>query len=380
MSRTEPGDGQTVRVELGARSYDIVIGEGLLAHSAHWIAPLVKRPKLFLVSDETVAGLWLETFRQGLRPAGIEAHLFQLPPGETSKSWVNLEEILNWLFEAGANRDDLLVALGGGVVGDITGLAAALMKRGMGFLQVPTTLLAQVDSSVGGKTAVNSRFGKNLIGAFQQPRLVIADVLTLATLPEREWRAGMAEVVKYGLIDDPDFFDALEADPPHRGDMAGIVSAVARSCQAKARIVAQDEREGGVRALLNLGHTFGHALEKANDYKPSLLHGEAVACGMAMAMRYSVGHGLCRSEDAARTETLLNRLGLVTRVTALDGGPYDAEALLAHMGQDKKARAGRLPLILARGIGRSLIRPDNDTGDLLEFLKSETEAPEAALP
>ena len=371
---------KTVRVELGARSYDILIGEGLLSRAAELLGPRVKRPKLFVVSDETVAGLWLETLREGLRPAGVEAHLFQLPPGEATKSWDNLEEILNWLFEAGANRDDLLVALGGGVVGDITGLAAALMKRGMGFIQVPTTLLAQVDSSVGGKTAVNSKFGKNLIGAFQQPGLVIADVSTLKTLPEREWRAGMAEVLKYGLIDDAAFFDHLEAAPPTTADMAGVIDAVARSCEAKARIVAQDEREGGVRALLNLGHTFGHALEKANDYRPSLLHGEAVACGMAMAMRYSVGHGLCPSEDAVRAEALLNRLRLVTRVPDLPGGPYRAEDLLAHMGQDKKARAGRLPLILARGIGRSFIRPDNDMGDLLQFLQFETEAPEAALP
>lgn len=375
---------ETVRVALGARSYDIEIGENLIDRAAQSLSPILKRPRVYVVTDETVAGLWWDRLVAGLKPGGIEAERFVLAPGEASKSLQNLERILDWLFASGANRDDCLVALGGGVVGDITGLAAALMKRGMGFIQIPTTLLAQVDSSVGGKTAINSRFGKNLIGAFQQPRRVLADVSTLQTLPDREWRAGMAEIVKYGLIDDPEFFDMLEAAPPALDDPASITAAVKRSCLSKARIVSQDEREGGVRALLNLGHTFGHALEKANDYAPTLLHGEAVACGMAMAMRYSVRLGLCPNDDAARASALLKRLGLATEVGGLNGGPYAPEALLSHMTQDKKARAGRLPLILCRGIGESFIRPENDLDDLLAFLKSETSttqtSAETALP
>jgi len=363
-----------VRVELGPRSYDILIGQGLIAAAGAHIAPLVNRTRVFVISDETVAGLYFETLTTGLKDASLSADLFTVPAGEASKSLNNLEAALDWLIDKGANRDDVLIALGGGVVGDLAGLAASLMKRGMKLVQIPTSLLAQVDSSVGGKTAINSRHGKNLIGAFYQPQLVLADTGALETLPLRERRAGYAEIVKYGLIDNPDFFEWLEAN----GEAVialkpdAIAHAVAVSCKSKARIVAQDEREGGVRALLNLGHTFGHALEAANAYGPELLHGEAVACGMALAMRYSQRTGLTNGQDATRAARLLKVGGLMTSIPALDGGPYPAPALVEAMKQDKKARVDRVPLILTRGIGKSFIHPDADLSDVLAFLEEET--------
>ena len=368
---------RSVRVNLGARSYDILAGAGALAEFGGRLSLQLKRPRVFVLSDDTVSRLHMKHLEAALKTSGIEILARSIQPGEQSKSLTVLNETLNWLFENGADRSDYLIAFGGGVIGDLAGFAASVMKRGMGFIQVPTTLLAQVDSSVGGKTAINSPHGKNLIGAFYQPRLVIADSDFLATLPEREIRAGYAEVVKYGLINDPDFFDWLEV---HGGDVLAlkpeaIAEAVARSCQAKADIVAQDEREGGVRALLNLGHTFGHALEAANKYGPELLHGEAVGCGMAMALRYSHRTGLANGQDAIRAERLLNAGGLITRVSDLDGGPYPAEFLLGAMKQDKKARAGRVPLILTRGIGRAFIQPDADLSDVQSFLEEETTGP-----
>lgn len=363
-----------VRVELGARSYDILAGSGALAQLGERLSEKLKRPRVFVLSDETVAGLHLDVLSGALKTSGIELLTRTVPPGEQTKSLDELNATLNWLFEAGADRGDYLLAFGGGVIGDLAGFAASVMKRGMGFIQVPTTLLAQVDSSVGGKTAVNSPHGKNLIGQFYQPSLVIADSDLLKTLPEREIRAGYAEVVKYGLISDPEFFDWLEVNGADVLALKpdAIAEAVARSCQAKADIVAQDEREGGIRALLNLGHTFGHALEAANKYGPQLLHGEAVGCGMAMALRYSQRMGLAHGQDVQRTESLLNASGLKTRIQNLDGGPYPSAFLVDAMRQDKKARAGRVPLILTRGIGRAFIQPDADLSDVQSFLEEET--------
>lgn len=365
---------QTVRVELGARSYDIIIGNGLLDKSGELVLPFAKQNRVFVVTDETVAGLHLARLEAGLKAAGLTANTRTLPAGEATKSMTELDGLLGWLLGAGAGRDDTLIALGGGVIGDLTGLAASLMKRGMSFVQIPTTLLAQVDSSVGGKTAINTAHGKNLVGAFYQPRIVIADADTLKTLPKRELRAGYAEIVKYGLIDDLAFFEQLEATG---ADVIGlkdeaIAAAVARSCAAKARIVAEDEREGGVRALLNLGHTFAHALEAANGFGSELLHGEAVGAGMALALRYSARLGMMPAEEASRASRTLEAAGLVTDIARLDGGPYRAGELVEFMRQDKKARGARVPLILARGIGKSFIYPEADLSDVKAFLEEET--------
>ncbi len=365
---------QTVRVDLGERSYDIIIGAGLLAEAGMRLSPFVSRSRVFIVTDETVAALHLNALESGLKAAGLSANTRTLASGEATKSIAELDALLGWLIGAGANRDDVLIALGGGVIGDLTGLAAALMKRGMQFVQIPTTLLAQVDSSVGGKTAINTAHGKNLIGAFYQPRLVLADTDVLTTLPTREKRAGYAEIIKYGLIDDAPFFDMLEA----KGNDVialkpdAIAEAVARSCTAKARIVAQDEREGGVRALLNLGHTFGHALEAANRFGPELLHGEAVGTGMALAFRYSARLGLTPSKEATRATKALDAAGLITHIPHLKGGPYRASDLVDFMRQDKKARGDQVPLILARGIGQSFIHPSADLSDVHAFLREET--------
>lgn len=367
---------RTVRVGLEARSYTISIGHGQLAALGAILAPMVKSPRVFVLTDGTVAGLHLQALEGALAGVGFRVHARLIPAGEASKSWAELEATLDWLLEAGANRGDVLIAFGGGVVGDLAGFAAALMKRGMGLVQVPTTLLAQVDSSVGGKTAINTRQGKNLVGAFYQPRHVLIDTALLATLPERERAAGYAEIVKYGLLGDVAFFDWLEAHGP--GVMAlepgPLTEAIARSCQAKADIVAEDEREGGVRALLNLGHTFGHALEAENGYGPALLHGEAVACGMALALRYSARMGLMGEAEAARAEAVLNAAGLATRLPDLAGGPYPAPRLVQHMRQDKKARGNAVPLILARGIGRAFIHPDANLTDVETFLSEEETA------
>ncbi|HVY89020.1 MAG TPA: 3-dehydroquinate synthase [Hyphomonadaceae bacterium] len=368
-----------VRVELGQRGYDILIGEGLLEHAGEMIAPLLKpgRRKVFIVADADVEPLHMPRLSKGLTAAGIAHVTTRVPAGENSKSFAGLDHVLGDLIEAGAERDDLILAFGGGVIGDLAGLAAGLLKRGARFVQIPTTLLAQVDSSVGGKTAINSRAGKNMIGLFHQPVLVLADLAVLDTLPERERAAGLAEVAKYALIDDPKFFDFLEANAAKlkAGDRAALAEAVRVSCASKARIVAMDETEQAERALLNLGHTFGHALERANNFGPDLLHGEGVGAGMAMALRYSVELGLCPGQDAVRAERLLNALGLKTRLKDLAGGPYPADDLLAHMAHDKKARNGRLTLILARGIGQAFIQRDSDISPLRQFLHSEQAAP-----
>lgn len=363
----------TVRVELGDRSYDILVGHGVLDQLGERLNGLLKQKRVFVLTDETVWATQGPRLEAALSSAGIASQHYALPAGEASKSFSNLEGILAWLFEAGADRSDILLAFGGGVVGDIAGLSASLMKRGMGFVQVPTTLLAQVDSSVGGKTAVNAPQGKNLIGQFYQPQLVVADTALLATLPARQLQAGYAEVVKYGLINDRPFFDWLvaEGDKVLALDPDAIRAAVAKSCQAKADIVAQDEREGGVRALLNLGHTFGHTVEAANAYRPSVLHGEAVSIGMVLAFRYGVAEGLTSEADAAAVADILAGSGLPTELKDLPGGPYEAGQLAQLMTQDKKARGGKVPLILARGIGQSYIQPDADLSTVETFLAAE---------
>jgi 3-dehydroquinate synthase len=360
-------------VDLGARAYDILTGHGALGLLGERLAGLVKRPRAFVLTDETVMRHHKARLDAAVAGAGIKLDWMALPPGEQTKTFAQLGNVLDWLLAGGADRGDMLIAFGGGVIGDMGGLAASLMKRGMGFVQVPTTLLAQVDSSVGGKTAVNTPRGKNLVGAFYQPRLVIADTELLSTLPQRELQAGYAEILKYGLINDAAFFDwlsvnghkvlALEPDAARH--------AVAKSCAAKAAIVVEDETETGVRQLLNLGHTFGHALEAANSYGPDLLHGEAVALGMSLAFRYGAELGVTPRKDAARVANVVRASGLPADLGGRDRTRFTAPRLTQLMQQDKKARGGRVPLILARGIGAAYIHPDADLASIETFLARE---------
>ncbi|MBL8836302.1 MAG: 3-dehydroquinate synthase [Alphaproteobacteria bacterium] len=359
------GEMQTVRVELGARAYDVHIGRGLLERAPALLAPVLRERRIFVVSDETVAAAHWPRLERALGQAGIAATLVVLPPGERTKDFAHLELLLDRILDRQPERRSLLLALGGGVIGDLVGLAASLLLRGVDFVQVPTTLLAQVDSSVGGKTAIDTRHGKNLVGSFHQPRLVLADLDALATLPARERRAGYAEIVKYGLIDEPAFFDWLERNGAGvvDGDEAAQAHAVAQSVRAKARIVAADEREGGARALLNLGHTFGHAIETAQGFG-GLLHGEAVGVGMVLAFDLSVRLGLCPAEDAARLRRHLGALGMA--VAPPPG--LDPRRLVALMGHDKKVQDGRITFILARGIGRAFVTADVPADAVLDLL------------
>lgn len=366
----------TVRVELGSRSYDILIGENLLDAAGDQIRSVLPagRDRVFILSDETVWALHGARLLSALSAAGITGHTVTVPAGEASKSFANLESVLEDLIGMEAERNDLLIAFGGGVIGDLCGLVAGLMKRGMPFVQMPTTLLSQVDSSVGGKTAINSRHGKNLVGLFNQPALVLADIGLLSTLPPREWRAGYAEVIKYGLIDRPDFFDHLETVTSDilTGDVRALANAVKVSCESKADVVAADETERGRRALLNLGHTFGHAIERARGYDGRVLHGEAVATGMAMAYRYSKDLDLCPGQDVVRVERLLEKSGLAPTLSALKTGDFSADELLSHMYQDKKVESGTLTLILAKGIGKAFVQKNIDAEPLRKFLEAET--------
>jgi 3-dehydroquinate synthase len=363
---------ETVTVALGDRAYDILIGPGLFEEAGERIAALGART-VGIVTDENVAALHLPRALESLRRAGLRAETITVAAGEASKCFTTLAAVVDGLLAARIERGDVVLALGGGVVGDLAGFAAAILRRGVRCVQAPTSLLAQVDSSVGGKTGINSARGKNLIGAFHQPSLVLADADALDTLPLREFRAGYAEVAKYGLIDDPAFFSWLEAE--HEAVFAGGAArarAIATSCRAKAAIVARDEREAGDRALLNLGHTFGHALEAEVAYDGSrLIHGEGVAIGMAMAFRFSAALGLAPEEDAGRVERHLAAVGLPTTPKLIPGGVGGPEELLAHMEQDKKVEAGRLTFILARGIGRSFVSRDVGRPDVLAFLERE---------
>ena len=345
-----------VRVDLGARGYDIAIGGGLLGEAGARVARLKPKAKALIVTDETVANLYLDPCRQALSAAGVTSAPVVMRPGEGSKSFSTYERVVDALLQSKIERGDLVVALGGGVVGDVAGFAAATALRGVDLVQIPTTLLAQVDSSVGGKTGIDTRHGKNLVGAFHQPLLVIADTDLLDSLSPREFRSGYAEVAKYGLINDEPFFAWLEKN--WKNVFAGgaeRVHAVATSCRAKAAIVGRDEREAGERALLNLGHTFAHALEAAAGYSEHLLHGEAVALGIVLAFRLSSGLGLCRGEDTARVTAHFSAVGLPTKLSEIKGELPGTDALLALMAKDKKVREGALVFVLARGIGKAEI-------------------------
>jgi 3-dehydroquinate synthase len=363
----------TVNVALGARSYAVHIGAGLLDDLGALAAPHVPRKTTAIVTDETVAALYLPQVLASLARAGINATTHILPPGESTKSFAQLAPLMEALLATGLERKDAIIALGGGVIGDLTGFAAALLRRGCPFIQVPTTLLAQVDSSVGGKTAINAAAGKNLIGVFHQPALVLADTAVLASLPPRQLRAGYAEVVKTALINDAGFFDWLEAHGLHvlNGDLAAAGDAVRRCVAAKAAIVAADEHETtGVRALLNLGHTFGHALEAQTGYSDALLHGEAVGIGCVLAFDLSVRLGLCPAEDAQRVRAHFAEAGMAVSPAEV-GISCGAAPLLAHMRQDKKMEAGRLPFLLARGIGQTFLAKDVDL-DAVAALLNDT--------
>ncbi|MCE9651372.1 MAG: 3-dehydroquinate synthase [Parvibaculum sp.] len=367
---------KTVRVELEDRAYDILVGPNLIARAGQYLKPLLRRARVAIVTDETVARFHLPALEASLDATGIRHSSIIMPPGEATKRFAELQRLTEWLLETGVERGDLVLALGGGVIGDLTGFAAAITRRGVDFAQIPTTLLSQVDSSVGGKTGINTAQGKNLVGAFYQPRLVLADTGALETLPMRELMAGYAEVVKYGLINDRSFFDWLEAnlDAIKSGDVAARTHAIVKSCEAKAHIVAMDERESNVRALLNLGHTFGHALEAATGFSDKLVHGEGVAVGMALAFDLSVKLGLCPGQDAVRVRRHLERAGLPNRLADVRGPLPDADGLIALMGQDKKVVDGKLTFILARGIGDAFITCDVDLSALRELLKEREAA------
>lgn len=351
-----------IDINLGERGYPILIGEGMLDTAGDYLGSLLPRKRTAIVTDENVADLHLQRLLDSLEKAGIEAEPIVLPAGEASKSFPHLEWLCEQLLELGIERKDAIIAFGGGVIGDLVGFAAAILRRGCPFVQIPTTLLSQVDSSVGGKTGINTPQGKNLIGAFHQPKLVLIDTGVIDTLPDRELLAGYAEVVKYGLIDDAEFFAWLEENGEDvlADDQTKRAHAIATSCRAKARVVEQDEFETkGLRALLNLGHTFGHALEAEKGYGGELLHGEGVALGMVLAFELSVDMGLCPAEDLERVRRHLDSVGLPTtlRQVGLDGM---GEKLVAHMAQDKKMDAGRLTFVLARGIGKSYLEREVD--------------------
>jgi 3-dehydroquinate synthase len=361
-----------VQVALGARSYDILIEAGLLARSGEILAPLSRGRTMAIVTDEHLEQ-HLATLQASLKAAGAASEAIVLPAGESTKSWSHLETLTDKLLALGVERSDHVIALGGGVIGDLVGFATSILKRGCNFVQVPTTLLAQVDSSVGGKTAINSRAGKNLIGAFHQPAMVLIDPQVLDTLPLRETRAGYAEVVKYGLIDDFAFFEWCEKNGAAllAGDPEARACAIAHSVSAKARIVAEDERETtGKRALLNLGHTFGHALEAETGFSDKLLHGEGVAAGMALAFAFSAAQGIAPGQDAERVAAHLRAVGLPDGLTAA-GITASGEALVEHMLHDKKMDAGTLPFLLARGIGQTYLDKSVDLNDVAAFLDAQ---------
>lgn len=347
---------ECISVALGARSYDIHVGPGILADAGRLIAPLAHGP-VPVVTDSNVAALHLDRFIGFLTSAGVDARPIVVDPGESTKSFRWLETLTGDLLATGVDRGGLIVAFGGGVIGDLTGFAAGILKRGIAFAQIPTTLLSQVDSSVGGKTGINVPEGKNLVGVFHQPRLVLADTDVLGTLPRRELLAGYAEVAKTAALGDADYFAWLEANAVRalNGEVDAIVHTVAHACRMKADVVTRDERESGVRALLNLGHTFGHALEAATGFSDRLLHGEGVSIGMSLAFRLSAKLGLCPEADAVRLIRHLKAVGLPTEIADIPGHRPGAETLIAAMGHDKKVKDGRLVFVLVRGIGRAFV-------------------------
>jgi 3-dehydroquinate synthase len=365
---------EQLRVDLGERGYDILVGPGLIERAGALILPLLSRRQAVIVTDETVARHHLAPLSASLAEHGIAQHTVVLPPGEGTKDLAHFGRLVDDILACGIERGTMLVALGGGVVGDIAGFAAATLLRGIDFVQIPTTLLAQVDSSVGGKTALNTGAGKNLLGAFYQPRLVLADTASLATLPRREVRAGYGEIVKYGLMRDPGFFEWLEVDGPAVCDLepSALTRAVIVSCRMKAAIVAADERETGDRALLNFGHTFGHALEAETGFGERLLHGEAVALGMVLAFDFAVRLGLASGQDSHRVRQHLGAAGLPTELgeIGLSGGA--ADRLLVHMGKDKKVRDGAMTLILPRRIGDVFVMRNAPVEQVRSFLAQTT--------
>ncbi|MEX0342027.1 MAG: 3-dehydroquinate synthase [Erythrobacter sp.] len=365
-----------IPVALSGRSYEVRVGSRLLANVADEARFFLRKDHACIVADVNARENWGETVARSLEAAGFEPRWYDVAPGEGSKSWESLARLTDWLLAQGVERGDHVLALGGGVVGDLTGFACAILKRGCGFVQLPTTLLAQVDSSVGGKTAINTSAGKNLVGAFHQPSLVLADLDALATLPPRELRAGYAEVLKYGVLGEGEFFAWLAAHGEavlalHQEDLE---RAVATSVAAKARIVAEDEREtSGTRALLNLGHTFGHALEAETGFSDRLLHGEAVALGMVLAARYSARRGTLSLDDAARVTAAIDAAGLPSEISAL-GLTCTGKALTAHMLHDKKMDSGTLPFVLLRGIGDAYLDRTVELADVAAFLDEQLQA------
>ncbi|MBA4796509.1 3-dehydroquinate synthase [Rhizobium rosettiformans] len=370
MTKVETSE-RLVHVPLGERSYDILIGPGLMARAGGEISTRIKGRRAAIVTDENVGARYLDGLMDSLQTDGIEAVSVTLPAGEKTKSFDYLTKVCDVLLEARIERNDTVIALGGGVIGDLTGFAAGIVRRGVRFVQIPTSLLSQVDSSVGGKTGINARQGKNLIGIFNQPDLVLADTDVLDTLSEREFRAGYAEVAKYGLIDKPDFFEWLEKN--WRDVFAGgaaRIEAIAVSCQAKADVVAADERENGRRALLNLGHTFGHALEAATQYDSSrLVHGEGVSIGMVLAHRFSARMNLVSPDLADRVEAHLKAVGLPTRMDQIPGELPPTDVLMDAIAQDKKVKSGKLTFILTRGLGQSFVADDVPASEVQRFIE-----------
>lgn len=361
---------KSLKVELGSRSYDIIIGTDLIKKAGSLIAPTLKRPRVFIITDSNTAPLYLSSLEKSLSEQKIAHQNIILPAGESTKSFANLENLLDKIFEFTPDRNVTLIALGGGVIGDITGFAASILLRGVDFIQIPTTLLAQVDSSVGGKTAVNTKHGKNLIGTFYQPRLVIADISSLLSLPKRELLAGYAEAVKYGIISDYPFFVWLE-EHGHKalsGDVNALAHIVHESCKTKAEIVGKDERESDLRAILNFGHTIGHALEAETGYSNKLLHGEAVAIGMLLAMRLSIIKNLSELNDYKRLKHHFSKVGIKTSLLDIDT-KLDNEKLISHCYQDKKAQDGKMTFILAKGIGRTVISRDVTSEEVRQVLE-----------
>nr|WP_319384482.1 3-dehydroquinate synthase [uncultured Roseibium sp.] len=376
IAATAPSERTTVRVDLGERSYDILIGRGLIEEAGSEIASILPKARLAIIADEAVAGLHLAPFSDSLGAAGFDHSAHTVPSGESTKCFAQFERLCDEVLAGRFERGDAVVALGGGVTGDLTGFVASATRRGMAFVQVPTTLLAQVDSSVGGKTGINSRHGKNLIGAFYQPSLVLADTAVLDTLPLRDFRAGYAEVAKYGLLGDAGFFAWLETN--WKGVFEGgpeREEAVARSCQAKADIVAADEFEAGKRALLNLGHTFGHALEAAVAYETErLVHGEGVSIGMMLAHEFSARLGLIDEDTVLRVRAHLDDVGLPVRIQDIPGQLPGTETFMDIIAQDKKVSRGALTFILTRGIGEAFVEKGVESGVVADFLREKLEA------
>lgn len=362
-------------VDLGTRSYDILIGENILDDAATYICPILNRPRSVIITDENVAHHQLSRLEQSLKVGGVQFETIILPAGEATKSLTQFDKLLDQLLSLRLERSDAIIAFGGGVIGDLVGFVASVYLRGVDFIQIPTTLLAQVDSSVGGKTGINSKHGKNLIGAFHQPKLVLIDVTTLETLEKRHVIAGYAEVVKYGLINDPEFFNWLKSNGealingPQEINRPLRAEAVLKSCEAKAAVVAADEKESGARSLLNLGHTFGHALEAENGYNDNLYHGEAVGMGMIMAFELSTRMGLCTKEEC---DQIRNHFDIIGAPKAAHFS-FDVDNLLHHMKGDKKMSDGKLSFVIARGIGKSFLSKDVDMQDVKTVLQNAFE-------